>query len=275
MKGGAPLAVEYDGLLARLGDGEEFWCEILEALREEEQVVCSGAIFGREAGWIGEGRVSHIEEGSLVIHLVNKVADIAQAVIYTSDLVGRDVARLHEERIEKFLDWRWCTVADGGEGGHELGERGDGELEGGLAADEDLAGVGVGDEKGGGGDVLWAGDFATDFYRRFFEPGELGFGGGVDDGLWGASFLGDRFGITAVGARREVCIGRTADKDGDEEEAAPFEREGEALGVEGARWDVERVHGENDSMLKKVDVVHFSAKVYNCVNVRRNYFNRP
>ena len=43
-------------------------------------------------------------------------------------------------------------------------------------------------------------------------------------------------------------VGGAADEHGDQKEAAPFDSEGEALGVEGARGDVERVHGENDSM---------------------------
>jgi len=65
---------------------------------------------------------------------------------------------------------------------------------------------------------------------------------------------GDRlrsFCVAIVGVWREVRVGGASEKNGDEEEAAPFEGEGEALCVEGAGWDVERVHGENDSMGRK------------------------
>lgn len=85
------------------------------------------------------------------------------------------------------------------ERGHELGERGDGEGEGGLATDQHLAGVGIGDEEGGGGDVLWTGDFGAEPDRRLFEPGELGFSGGVDDGEGGAG------GVAGASTREAVA----------------------------------------------------------------------
>ena len=82
----------------------------------------------------------------MVIHLRDKITNIAEAVVYTGDLVGRNIAGFHEEGIKEFLYRRWCAVAGGGEGCHQLGEGGDGELECGLATGEDLAGVSVGDE---------------------------------------------------------------------------------------------------------------------------------
>lgn len=147
------LAVEHYRFVARFGDGKEVGREVFEAFGEQKEVVCRGAVSTGEARWVGESGVSHVEECSLAVHGIDKGADIAEAIIDTGDLVGRDIARLHEEGVKELLHRRRRSAAGGGESGHEFGERGDGELESGLATKEHLAGVGIGDEEGGGGDL--------------------------------------------------------------------------------------------------------------------------